>query len=179
MQDEGGGPPTQTPNQLHGQPGESIRVPNATHDRGTLPTHTGAEANGNVVLRRSLGDLPRLASGATANVDVAVPSLRRGDFADASLDTTSIAFVLDCDVGSNDKVRVTARNVSASAVDLAAVGAGAVLHQELPLHQPRHVLRQHPRGEVHRPARRDGDDHADRACVGLDAGGGRQQGGRG
>ena len=65
-------------------------------------------------------DLPSLASGATANVDVAVPSVRRGDFADASLDTSSIAFVLDCHVWSNDKVRVTARNVSASRVDLAA-----------------------------------------------------------
>lgn len=65
-------------------------------------------------------NLPSLASGATANVDVAVPSVRRGDFADASLDTSSIAFVLDCHVCSNDQVRVTARNISASTVDLAA-----------------------------------------------------------
>jgi hypothetical protein len=65
-------------------------------------------------------DLPNLAAGATANVDVTVPGARRGDFADASLDSSSIAFVLDCHVWSNDKVRVTARNVSASTVDLAA-----------------------------------------------------------
>lgn len=45
---------------------------------------------------------------------------RRGDVADASLDTSSIAFVLDCHVWSNNSVRVTARNVSASTVDLAA-----------------------------------------------------------
>jgi hypothetical protein len=45
---------------------------------------------------------------------------RRGDFADASLDTNSIAFLLDCHVWSNNSVRVTARNVSASMVDLAA-----------------------------------------------------------
>ncbi len=45
-----------------------------------------------------------------------------GDFADASLDTSSIAFVLDCHVWSNDKVRVTARNESLSTVDLPAAG---------------------------------------------------------
>ena len=65
-------------------------------------------------------DLPSLAAGATANADVTVPSARRGDFADASLDTSSIAFVLDCHVWSNNSVRVTARNVSASTVDLAS-----------------------------------------------------------
>jgi hypothetical protein len=51
---------------------------------------------------------------------VTVPGARRGDFADASLDTSSIGFVLDCHVWSNNSVRVTARNVSASAADLAA-----------------------------------------------------------
>lgn len=65
-------------------------------------------------------DLPSLAPGATANVDVTVVGARRGDFADASLDTSSIAFVLDCHVWSNNSVRVTAQNVSASTVDLAA-----------------------------------------------------------
>jgi hypothetical protein len=49
-----------------------------------------------------------------------VQGARRGDFADASIDTSSIAFVLDCHVWSNNGVRVTARNVSASIVDLAA-----------------------------------------------------------
>jgi hypothetical protein len=48
-----------------------------------------------------------------------VPGARRGDFADASLDT-SIAFVLDCHVWSNNSLRVPARNASASTVDLAA-----------------------------------------------------------
>jgi hypothetical protein len=65
-------------------------------------------------------DLPSLTAGATANIDVTVAGARRGDFADASLDTSSIAFVLDCHVWSNNSVRVTARNVSASTVDLAA-----------------------------------------------------------
>jgi hypothetical protein len=65
-------------------------------------------------------DLPSLGPGATANIDVTVTGARRGDFADASLDTSSIAFVLDCHVWSNNSVRVTARNVSASTVDLAA-----------------------------------------------------------
>jgi hypothetical protein len=65
-------------------------------------------------------DLPNLTAGSTANIDVIVPGARRGDFADASLDTSSIAFVFDCHVWSNNSVRVTARNVSASTVDLAA-----------------------------------------------------------
>jgi hypothetical protein len=65
-------------------------------------------------------DLPSMPPGATSNADVTVPGARRGDFADASLDTSSIAFVLDCHVWSNNSVRVTARNVSASTVDLAA-----------------------------------------------------------
>ena len=65
--------------------------------------------------------------GATSNADVTVLGARRGDFADASLDTGSIAFVLDCHVWSNDKVRVTARNVSLSNVDLPA----AALHVQV------------------------------------------------
>jgi hypothetical protein len=64
--------------------------------------------------------LPSLGPDATANVDVTVPGARRGDFADASLDASSIAFVLDCHVWSNNSTRVTAQNVSASTVDLAA-----------------------------------------------------------
>jgi hypothetical protein len=35
---------------------------------------------------------------------------------------SSIAFVLDCHVWSNDKARVTARNVSLSTVDLPTAG---------------------------------------------------------
>jgi hypothetical protein len=58
--------------------------------------------------------------GATAKLDVTVPGARRGDFADASLDTSSIVFVLDCHVWPNNSVRATARNVSAATVDLAA-----------------------------------------------------------
>ena len=57
----------------------------------------------------------------------AMPGARRGNFADAWLDTSSIAFVLDCDVWSNDKVRVTARNVSLSTVDSPA----AALHVQV------------------------------------------------
>ena len=73
-------------------------------------------------------DPPSLAAGATANIDVTVPGARRGDSTDASLDTNSIAFVLDCHVWSNNSVRVTARNVSASTVDLvaAALSVGVV-----------------------------------------------------
>ena len=67
-------------------------------------------------------DLPSLTAGATANIDVTVPGARRGDFAGGSRDTSSIALVLDCHVWSNKSVRVTARNVSASKVDLTAAG---------------------------------------------------------
>jgi len=49
-----------------------------------------------------------------------VSGARRGDFADASLDTSSIIFMLDCDAWRTNGVRVTPRNVSASTVDLAA-----------------------------------------------------------
>ena len=63
-----------------------------------------------------LGEKPSV----TANIDVTVAGARRGDFADASLDTSSIAFVLDCHVWSNNSVRVTGRNASASTVDPAA-----------------------------------------------------------
>jgi hypothetical protein len=65
-------------------------------------------------------NFPSLAAGATANIDVTVLGARRGDFAEASLDTSSIAFVLDCHLWSNSSVRVTARNVSASTADIAA-----------------------------------------------------------
>jgi hypothetical protein len=44
---------------------------------------------------------------------------RRGEFAGASLATSSIAFVPDRQVWSNDNVHVTARNASASTMDLA------------------------------------------------------------
>jgi hypothetical protein len=49
-----------------------------------------------------------------------VPEAWRGDFADASLDASSIACLLDCHVWSNNSVRVTAWNASAWTVDLAA-----------------------------------------------------------
>jgi hypothetical protein len=62
--------------------------------------------------------------GAAADVKPRTPRCRpwrnRDNFADASLDNSSIAFVLDCHVWQNNNVRMTARNVSASTVGLAA-----------------------------------------------------------
>jgi hypothetical protein len=55
-----------------------------------------------------------------ANVDFAAAGERRDDFAGASLNTSSIAFVLYWHVLFNNRLRVTARSVSASPVDLAA-----------------------------------------------------------
>jgi hypothetical protein len=43
-------------------------------------------------------DLPSLGPGAAASVAFTVPGTRRGDFADASLDKSSIAFMFDCHV---------------------------------------------------------------------------------
>ncbi len=66
-------------------------------------------------------DLPSLTAGSITNSDVTVPGARHREFAGASLDISSIAFVPDCHVWSTSSVRVTARNVSASMADLAAV----------------------------------------------------------
>jgi hypothetical protein len=49
-------------------------------------------------------DLPSPAAGATANIGVAVPDARRGHFADAALDVSSMAFVLDRQICSNNSV---------------------------------------------------------------------------
>jgi hypothetical protein len=84
---------------------------------GNARVHSAAQLE---QIKSSMLALPSLTAGSTTNIDVTVPGARRGDFADASLDTSSIAFVLDCHVWSNNSVRVTARNVSASTVDLAA-----------------------------------------------------------
>jgi hypothetical protein len=63
-------------------------------------------------------DLPSLASGATSLLDVTVNGARVGDLASASLATSSRFFELDATVWSNDTVRVMARNISGSTIDL-------------------------------------------------------------
>ena len=63
-------------------------------------------------------DLPSLAAGATALLDVAVTGVLVGDLAQASLTTSSRFFKLDATAGSNNTVRVLARNVSNTAIDL-------------------------------------------------------------
>jgi hypothetical protein len=68
-----------------------------------------------------------LLAAMTSRIDVTVPGARSGDYADALLDTSSIAFVLDRHVWSNNSVRVTARNVSALAVDLTAAALSVQL----------------------------------------------------
>jgi hypothetical protein len=50
-------------------------------------------AGGRTLMFSASWDLPSMPPGATSNADVTVPGARRGDFADASLDTSSIAFV--------------------------------------------------------------------------------------
>ncbi|HEV7265957.1 MAG TPA: hypothetical protein VGN83_13705 [Falsiroseomonas sp.] len=65
-------------------------------------------------------DLLSLAARATALLDVTVTGARVGDLAQASLGTSSRFFELDATVWSNNTVRVLARNVSNTTIDLAA-----------------------------------------------------------
>jgi hypothetical protein len=65
-------------------------------------------------------DLPSLAAGATALLDVTVTGARVGDLAQASLATSSRFFELDATAWSNNTVRVLARNVSNTTIDLSA-----------------------------------------------------------
>jgi len=100
---------------------EALRLYGLPEDAPAILSGCPALPAGSRTLMFSVSwDLPSMPPGATSNADVTVPGARRGDFADASLDTSSIAFVLDCHVWSNNSVRVTARNVSASTVDLAS-----------------------------------------------------------
>jgi hypothetical protein len=65
-------------------------------------------------------DLPSLATGATTMLDVTVTGARVGSFAQASLATSSHFFQLDAAAWSNNTVRVLARNVPNTTIDLAA-----------------------------------------------------------
>lgn len=65
-------------------------------------------------------DLPSLAAGAMALLDVAVTGARVGDLAQASLVSSTRFIELDAAVWSNNTVRVLARNVSNTTIDPAA-----------------------------------------------------------
>ena len=65
-------------------------------------------------------DLPSLAPGATALLDVTVNGVRAGDLARASLVSSTRFIELDAAVWSNNTVRVMARSISAATFDLAA-----------------------------------------------------------
>ncbi|TCZ63936.1 hypothetical protein [Roseicella aquatilis] len=65
-------------------------------------------------------DLPSLAPGATALIDVTVNGARAGDLAQASLVSSTRFIELDAAVWSNNTVRVMARNISGATFDLAA-----------------------------------------------------------
>jgi hypothetical protein len=65
-------------------------------------------------------DLPSLAAGATALLDVTVAGARVDDLAHASLATSSRFFELDATAWSNYTVRVLARSVSNTTIDLGA-----------------------------------------------------------
>lgn len=63
-------------------------------------------------------DLPSLGAGATSLRDITVAGARPGDIASASLATSSRFFELDAHVWSNNTVRVMARNISNTTIDL-------------------------------------------------------------
>ena len=63
-------------------------------------------------------DLPSLAAGATAMLDVTITGARVGDLAQASLATSSRFFELDATAWSNNTVRMLARNVSNTTIDV-------------------------------------------------------------
>jgi len=65
-------------------------------------------------------DLPSLAPGATALLDVTVNGARAGDLATTLLVSSTRFIELDAAVWSNNTVRVMARNISAATFDLAA-----------------------------------------------------------
>ena len=65
-------------------------------------------------------DLPNLAPGATALIDVTVNGAWAGDLAQASLVSSTPLIELDAAVWSNSTVRVMARNISAATFNLAA-----------------------------------------------------------
>ncbi|MBC7432365.1 MAG: hypothetical protein H7345_09895, partial [Rubritepida sp.] len=66
-------------------------------------------------------DLPSLAPGATALIDLTVSGARAGDLAQASLVSSTRFIELEAAVWSNNTVRVMARNISGATFDLAAV----------------------------------------------------------
>jgi hypothetical protein len=63
-------------------------------------------------------DLPSLAAGATSLRDITVAGARPGDIVSASLATSSRFIELDAHVWSNNTVRVMARNISNTTIDL-------------------------------------------------------------
>ncbi len=65
-------------------------------------------------------DLPSLAPGGTALIDVTVNGARAGDLAEASPASSTRFIELDAAVWSNNTVRVMAWNISAATFDLAA-----------------------------------------------------------
>jgi hypothetical protein len=65
-------------------------------------------------------DLPNLAPGATSLLDLTVTGGRQGDLAEAALASSTRFIELDVAAWTNNTVRVMARNVSNTTIDLAA-----------------------------------------------------------
>jgi hypothetical protein len=94
-----------------------------------LPEAAPAALNGTPLLAQSgqrefaadvSWDLPSLAPGATSLIDITVIGARVGDFAHASLATSSRYFELNATAWSNNTVREPARNSSNTTIGLAA-----------------------------------------------------------
>jgi hypothetical protein len=68
-------------------------------------------------------DPPSIAAGGSAQINVALPGVRPGDFAQAAFSLATSGVVFLAQIGAQDTVTVTAWNRSGGAVDL---GAGTV-----------------------------------------------------
>ncbi len=101
---------------LYGQPEAAPAVLNGT----PLPTGALSGSDRREFAVEMSWDLPSLAPGATSLVDVTVNGAPAGDLAQPSLVSSTRFIELDAAVWSNNKVRVTARNISAATFDLAA-----------------------------------------------------------
>jgi hypothetical protein len=99
-------------------------------------------------------DLPSLAPGATALIDVAVNGARAGDLARTSLVPSPQFSELDAAVWANNTARVMARNISGATFDLAAATLSAGIAKRRVDGHPRRCQMERARSclEFHFPA---------------------------
>jgi hypothetical protein len=93
---------------------DPLFAPPLVYARPDLP-HGGRE-----LVAEAAWDPPSIAAGASAQVNLALPGARPGDFASAAFSLATSGVVFLAQVGATDVVTVTAWNKSAVAIDLGA-----------------------------------------------------------